>query len=107
MNTSRAMPVSRYRLIRPLPPYLEYPSARFALEIVRQRHATIPADEWVFRARKLNADSCVIASALAMRSRLEQLLIDGIDVPDDTPASRIMARLVRDGVAEKLRPMRR
>ncbi len=71
---------------------------------MKQRNETIPLDEWVFRARKLNADTvCVIASALAFRSRLEETLGRGFEVENDTPAARIMARLVRDGIAVEMR----
>jgi len=98
------VPVTRYRIAHPIPPRLDYPSASFALEIVKQRNEMIPVDEWVFRARRLNAGTtCVIASALAFRSRLEEALGHGFEVEVDTPSARIMERLVRDGIAVEMR----
>ena len=102
------MPVIRYRIARPIPPQIDYPDAAFALEIVKQRHETIPVDEWVFRARRLNTGSvCVMASALAFRSRLLETLGHGFEVEAGTPPARVMARLARDGSAVALRPGRR
>lgn len=101
------MPVTRYRIARPLPPRLEYPAATYALEVVKQRHETIPVDEWVLQARKLGVGTvCILASALAFQSRLSEMLKYGFEVEDGSPASRILARLVREGVAAKLPPGR-
>lgn len=102
------MSVLRFRILRPLPPRLDYSGASFALEIVRQRHETIPVNEWVFRARKVGAPAvCVIANALAFRSHLERALEEGFDVEAGTPAARVMRRLVRDRIAVETRPGRR
>ncbi len=101
------MPVTRYRIARPIPPRIDYPSAAYFLEIVKQRNETIPVDEWVFRARRLNVGTtCVLASALAFRSRLEDSLGHGFEVENGTPAARILARLVRDGIAVEMRRKR-
>jgi hypothetical protein len=63
--------VERYRIVRPIPSHLDYLTASYVLEIVKQPHETIPLDEWVFRARKENAGTvCVIFSALVERARL-------------------------------------
>ena len=102
------MSANHYRIVRPLPPHLDYLTASYALEIVKQRHETIPMDEWVFRARRMHAGSvCVILSALLERDRLLEQLADGFDVEKGTPAAKIMDRLVREGVAEVARPGRR
>lgn len=86
---------------------MRYVSATYALEIVSQRHETVPTTEWQFIARKVGVGSvCVIASALVQRERLILQLESGFDVEDGTPAARIMERLVREGVAEKARPGR-
>jgi hypothetical protein len=45
---------------------------------------------------------CVLAWALADRANLESILTHGIEVEDGTAAARIMARLVRDGIAQKM-----
>ena len=98
------MPASRYRLVRPLPPRIDYASVSYALEIVEQRHDTIPMNAWFLRARKLNAEPvCVIAWALAQRENLEHILANGIEIENGTPAAKIMERLTRDGIAEKAR----
>jgi len=98
----------RYRIARPLPRRLDYPKACYALEIVRQRHDTIPVDEWVLQARKLGVGTvCLLASTLAFRNRLLDTLEHGFEVEAGTPAARIMARLVSDGVAVELRSERR
>lgn len=100
--------LERYRIVRPLPSHLDYLTASYVLEIVKQKHETIPLDEWVFRARKENTGAvCVILSALLDRGRLLEQLGEGFDVEGRTPAARIMERLVRDGVAEKARLGRR
>lgn len=102
------MPVEHYRIVRPVPSHLDYLTASYVLEIVRQPHEVIPMDEWVFRARKENAATvCVILTALRERSHLLDRLADGFDVEIGTPAAKIMERLVRDGVAEKARAGRR
>jgi hypothetical protein len=68
----------------------------------------VPLDEWVFRVRKVNVGTvCVILSELRNCSQLLERLGDGFDVEPGTPAAKIMDRLVRDGVAEKVRPGRR
>jgi hypothetical protein len=101
------MPVERYRIVRPIPSHLDYLTASFVLEIVKQRHETMPIDEWVFRARKVNAQTvCVIAAELLDRGRLLARLEEGFEVERGTPAAKIMVRLVRDGVAREARPGR-
>jgi hypothetical protein len=100
--------LERYRIVRPLPPRLGFRTASYLLEIVKQPHDTIPLDEWVFRARKVNVGTvCVILSAMVHRHRLLEQLGDGFDVEVGTPAAKIMDRLAHDGVAEKARPGRR
>jgi hypothetical protein len=102
------VPFEHYRIRRAIPSRLDYPTASYVLEIVKQRHEVIPVDEWVFRARKVNAQTvCVILTALAHRSHLLERLADGFDVEIGTPAAKLMDRLVRDGIAEKARPGRR
>ena len=102
------MPVERYRITRPIPPVLDYMSASYALEIVSQPHVTIPVTEWVFRARKLRFQTvCVIVTALAHRQRLLERLEGGFEVEAGTPAAKIMARLEKDGIAEKATGRRR
>ena len=102
------VPAVRYRIAHPLPPRLEYAGATYALEIVKQRHDAIPVDEWVFRARRVGAGTvCVIASSLALRSRLAETLDHGFEVQRGSPADRVMARLTRDGIAVAMRPSRR
>ena len=101
------MSVNHYRIVRPIPPHLDYLTASYALEIVHQRHETIPMEEWVFRARKMHCGTvCVILSALAARDRLLEQLADGFEVAVGTPAAKIMDRLVRDGIAQRARPGR-
>jgi hypothetical protein len=101
------VPVTRYRIARPIPPRIDYPSAAYALEIVKQQNETIPVDEWALQARKIGVGTvCVIASALAFRSRWLETLDRGFDVENSAPAARIMARLVRDGIAVEMRRQR-
>jgi hypothetical protein len=95
--------VPYYRINRSIPARLDYGSASYALEIVKQRHDVIPMDQWVLRARKLQRESvCVLAWAIPYRSRLEAMLAVGFPVDAGSPAAQIMARLVRDGVAEQI-----
>lgn len=102
------MPTLRFRFTRSVPRRLEYSRAGYLLEIVRRRHETIPVEEWSLQARKVEVGTvCVIASALAFRSRLEDALDRGFEVEADTPAARIMRRLVRDGIAVEQRNGRR
>lgn len=102
------MPAERYRITRPIPPVLDYMSASYALEIVKQPHATIPVAEWAFQARKLRFQTvCVIVTALAHRLRLMERLEGGFEVEAGTPAAKIMARLAADGIAEKASGRRR
>jgi len=85
----------RYRLIAPLPPVLEYRSARFILE----RRRSLYGGEFL-QARKdeprYNAQ--IIAQAVTAEE-LDRVLATGFDVAPGTPADKIMHRLVLDGVA--------
>lgn len=102
------MPTLRFRIARSIPRRLEYSRAEYLLEVVQHRHGTIPVAEWSLQARKVGVGTvCVIASALAFRSRLEDALDRGFEVEADTPAARIMRRLVRDGIAVEQRNGRR
>jgi hypothetical protein len=86
--------IERYCIVRPLPSHLDYVTASDVLEIVKQKHDTIPLDEWVFRARRENVGTvCVIVSAMVHRSRLLEQLSGGFDVEARTPAAKLMERL--------------
>jgi hypothetical protein len=102
------MPVSRYRIAHPLPSRLEYRGAVIALEVVKQRHDTIPVDEWALQARKVGVGTvCIIATALGFRSRLLEALERGFEVETGSPSDRVMARLVREHIAVALPAGRR
>jgi len=97
----------RYRIIRALPSHIDYLTASYLLEIIRQPHDTIPLPEWVFRARKAGEGTvCVIVSEMLDRARLLDRLQSGFEVKAGTPAAKLMDRLASDGIAEKARPSR-
>lgn len=102
------MATLRFRIIRSLPRRLEYSRAGYLVEIVRHHHETIPVEEWSLQARKVGVGTvCVIASALPFRNRLEDALERGFEVEAESPAARIMRRLVREGIAVEQRNGRR
>ena len=64
------MPVERYRIVRPIPPRLDFGAASYLLEILKQPHDTVPLDGWVFRARMFNVGTvCAILTELRTRPK--------------------------------------
>lgn len=75
MSTCRYCARMPHRIAHPMPSRLEYRGAIIALEVVRQRHDTIPVDEWALQARKVGVGTvCITVTALGFKSRLLETL---------------------------------
>lgn len=97
------MGYTRYRL-KSIPGKLAYRDGAVAIEIVKRRHPAMPLDVWMLQARKIAdgaGDPLVLTfDIIGHRHGLEAKLRHEFSVSHETPAEKIMQRLVREGHAE-------
>ena len=90
---------NRYVLRRDFPRRLIYRNAVIQLEIVKQ---SLGHDaEWILRAKKMVApDFCVLATSRLGKFGFDTTIFnEGFVLDDQSPAGKIMERLVREGYA--------
>ena len=95
---------SIYLLEEDFPRELRYADAVCRLEVVRGPHD----GQWIFRARKyIPPTDCDITSTRFGHRALLTTLRSGFAVADDTPAAKVLDRLVQEGFARKRPATRR